>query len=95
MAAYLIADVEVTDWERYQDYIRLVPQSIAKHGGKYLVRGGAVTALEGSWCPKRLVILEFSSAEQARDWWASGEYRAAKALRHAAAITNLIVVEGV
>jgi uncharacterized protein (DUF1330 family) len=51
-------------------------------------------ALEGTWEPQRLVIIEFESAERAKQWWASEDYRAAKQLRQRTAQTNLIVVEG-
>ncbi|HWD36396.1 MAG TPA: DUF1330 domain-containing protein, partial [Casimicrobiaceae bacterium] len=54
MAAYLIADVQVTDPEGYQEYRRLVAQSVATFGGRFLTRGGKSETLEGNWLPKRL-----------------------------------------
>ena len=95
MAAYFIVNVDVKDAERYADYIRAAPASIAKYGGKYLVRGGTSQKMEGSYDPKRVVILEFESLERARQWWASEEYRAAKALRQATSVTDMILVQGV
>ena len=95
MAAYLIAEVEITDPDGYEEYRRLVPSSIAQYGGTYLVRGGKVDVLEGDWDPKRLVILEFESAERARAWWVSEEYRDAKQIRQRTATSRMIVVEGV
>jgi uncharacterized protein (DUF1330 family) len=50
--------------------------------------------LEGDWQAKRLVILEFSSVEQAKNWLNSPEYAPARALRHQYARTNMVVVEG-
>ncbi|MBI4161744.1 MAG: DUF1330 domain-containing protein [Acidobacteria bacterium] len=94
MAAYLIADVEITDPERYREYIRLVPATIAKYGGKFLVRGGRAERLEGSWDPKRIVVLEFKTFERAMEWWGSEDYRGPKNLRQAASVTNMILVEG-
>ena len=94
MAAYIIADVEITDPVQYAAYIRIVPPTIARYGGTFLVRGGRTELLEGSWSPRRVVILEFPSFEHARDWWASEEYSAPKALRQGASIDNLILVEG-
>ena len=44
MPAYLIVDCEVTDPERYEVYKQLAPPAIAKYGGRYLVRGGAIDA---------------------------------------------------
>jgi len=94
MAAYIIADVEITDPVQYAAYIRIVPPTIARYGGRFLVRGGRTEVLEGSWSPRRVVVLEFPSFEHARQWWASEEYSAPKALRQGASIGNLILVEG-
>ena len=95
MAAYIIVEINVKDAETYERYKQLAPPSIAAHGGRYLIRGGKVETLEGAWQPKRFVMLEFPSAEQARAWWASPEYAPAKALRQASASTEMILVEGV
>lgn len=94
MAAYVIVDIEVKDRERYAEYIRLSPVSLAKYGGKFVVRGGRHETLEGDWRPNRLVVLEFESMERAKEWWASPEYAEAKALRQATSSANMIVVEG-
>lgn len=95
MPAYVIADIEVTDPIRYEEYKGLVPLSIAKYGGRYIARGGEVHVLEGAWTPNRLVILEFPSLDRARQWWASAEYARAKALRQATSAGNLVVIDGI
>lgn len=95
MAAYVIVDIEVKDRERYAEYVRLSPVSLAQYGGRFVVRGGRHEALEGDWRPNRLVVLEFESVERAKEWWASAEYADAKRLRQATASSNMIVVEGV
>lgn len=95
MTAYAIFDIKVTDPERYEDYKKLAPPAIAAYDGKYLVRGGKIDVLEGNWDPSRIVVLEFPTAEQAMDWIVSPEYREARALRHATATTNAILIEGV
>jgi uncharacterized protein (DUF1330 family) len=94
MAAYVIAEVTITDPQGFEAYRQMVPATIAKYGGKFLVRGGAMEMLEGNWEPKRLVIIEFESAKRAKQWWASEDYREAKELRQRTAQTNLIVIEG-
>jgi len=94
MPAYIIVQVEVTDPAGYDDYKKIVPASLAAYGGKFAVRGGACETLEGSWQPKRVVVLEFPCMERAKQWWASDEYRDAKALRQRTAKTEMIVVEG-
>jgi len=94
MAGYVVAEVEVTDSAVYEEYRKLVPATVAKYGGKYLVRGGAVERKEGGWEPKRLVVLEFASMDQARKWYASPEYAPALALRLKAARSKVLLVEG-
>jgi uncharacterized protein (DUF1330 family) len=94
VAAYVIVQVDVKDPVRYDDYKRMVPPSIEKYGGRFLVRGGKTHTMEGSWAPRRFVIVEFPSVEQAKAWWASPEYAEAKALRQATSESQLIIAEG-
>jgi len=95
MAGYIIADVQITDPEAYEQYKAAVPATLAAYGGKFLVRGGCSESLEGNWEPNRIVILEFESAEKAQAWWSSQEYAAPKQLRQSASLTKMIVVEGI
>jgi uncharacterized protein (DUF1330 family) len=94
MPGYVIAEVEVTDPATYEEYRKRVPAIVAQYGGKYLVRGGAVESKEGGWNPKRLVVLEFASLEQARKWYHSPEYAPVLALRLKAARSKMVLVEG-
>ena len=94
MAAYLIADVDVTDAAVFEEYRREVPASEAPFGGHYLARGGATKVLEGDWEPGRIVVLEFPSLEKAKAWWSSSGYAPAKAIRQSSSETRMIVVEG-
>ena len=57
-------------------------------------RAGRAETLEGSWQPKRFVVLEFPSYEQAKAWWSSEEYAGPKALRQSTSICDMILVEG-
>ena len=95
MPAYVVLDVTVTDPLRYDEYKKLAPQAVEAYGGSYIARGGRSETLEGGWEPSRLVILRFDGVEKAKQWLDSPEYKAAKALRHEAATTNMVVVEGV
>ncbi len=94
MPAFVVVEIEVTDPVKYEKYKQLAPPSIRKYGGRYLVRGGEVQVLEGKWSPKRFVILQFESFDQAKAWWNSPEYREAKLLRQASARTAMIWVPG-
>ena len=95
MAAYIIVQIEVTDPETFETYRQQVPAIIERHGGEYLVRGGAMEVLEGDWPLPRVVVLKFPSMDQAKAWHASAEYKGPKALRQSASKGNMIVVEGV
>lgn len=95
MAAYVIADVRVTDPVAYDEYKRQVGATLERYGGRFLVRGGKVQTLEGAWEPQRIALLEFESVEQARAWYDSPEYRPLIALRQAGSEGRLILVESI
>lgn len=94
MPAYVIVDIDVTDPVLYETYKKMAPPTVAAYGGKYLARGGKNEVLEGDWQPKRLVILEFPSLAQAKAWVDSHEYRPAREMRHKAATSRMVVIEG-
>ncbi len=94
MSAFVVADLDVFDPEKYEMYKHLVPATLELYGGRYLARGGKVEALDGTWTPARLVIIEFPSIEKAKAWANSPEYAKAKAIRHETAHSRIIVVEG-
>lgn len=95
MPAYVIADVRITNPGDYAEYIRRTPATIAQFGGRFVIRGGKAEDLEGDWHPERIVVVEFSSVDQAKKWWNSPEYTAVRTIRQQTAISRLIVVEGV
>ena len=95
MPAYIIARVEVTDWTKYREYTQATPAAIARYGGKFIIRGGDVVNLEGEPETRRLVVIEFPTLEQAKTFYNSPEYGAAKKLRAGAAIGQFIAVNGV
>ncbi len=95
MTAYVILDIDVEDPTAYREYAALAPATVEAYGGKYLARGGHAETLEGEWIPKRLVILQFESVERAKQWLDSPEYAPVKRLRHQAASSNTVVIEGI
>jgi uncharacterized protein (DUF1330 family) len=95
MAAYVIVDLEVTDPARYAEDGQRVARTLAAYGGRFLVRRGAHEVVEGTWRPRRLVVVEFPSLAQARRWHDSDKYREPKAMRLAASSGNVVFVEGV
>lgn len=94
MVAYIVADAEILDAVKYEEYKKLTPGAIAKHGGRFLARGGQHAVLEGDWRPNRVVIIEFPSLEAARNFYTSVEYTAARRARAGAATMDMVAVEG-
>lgn len=94
MSAYVIADVEVLDSAGYEAYRQQVPATIAAFGGRYLVRGGVLTVLEGDWLPNRCVILEFPSMAQLKAWYESPAYVPLRVIRERTTKSKLLMVEG-
>lgn len=95
MTAYVIATVNVTDPEKYKNYMALSPAAIAAAGGKFIVRGGNPKIMEGEWPRPRVVVVEYPTREAAEAFYTSTLYVAAKAQREGAAELSMIVVDGV
>ena len=95
MAAYLYGAIEVTDAAGYEEYRRLVPDVIAAYGGRYLVRGGASSVLEGDPLLGRQVILEFPDMDRLLAFYHSAEYAPLKAIRLRCSAGHIAAVEGV
>ena len=86
--------IEITNPAAYPAYSEGVPASIARHGGRFLVRGGAAERLEGDWQPGRLVVIEFPSLDALHAWYRSPEYQELAERRRAASRGSLVAVEG-
>ena len=95
MAAYIIARINVTDGDRYSEYIKVTPGIIAKYGGRFIVRGGKTVTLEGPEEKWRIVVVEFPDLEKAKEFYYSPEYTDAKKIREGAALAQFIAIEGV
>ena len=95
MPAYVIAETEITDPERYERYMAASPAGIAAGGGRFLVRGGELVVLEGDWQPSRLVVLEFADLAAAKRWYESQAYQETKKQREGAAKLRVVAVQGV
>ena len=95
MAAYMIARINVTDMDRYNEYIKVTPGIIAKYGGRFIVRGGETVTLEGPEEKWRMVVVEFPDLEKAKEFYYSPEYTDAKKIREGAALAQFIAIEGV
>ena len=95
-AAYLIVEMNVSDPERYKDYMASAPAAVKAAGGEYLVRGGRHESLEGDWQPHRVAVLRFPSYEQAKAFYDGEPYRSIRTKRAGATdYFNMVLVEGV
>lgn len=94
MPAYVIVRVNVTDTDTYSEYMKHTPATVAQYGGKFVVRGGDMTTLEGDEETRRVVVLQFDTVDAAKTWYHSPEYQAAKAIREGAADAQFIAIDG-
>jgi uncharacterized protein (DUF1330 family) len=96
MPAYVIADVrDAHNQEALVEYRRGNTDSVARHGGRFVVRGGGMEVLEGEWDTRRIVVMEFPDLAAAHEWYESDDYAPLKALRQSASDTSIILLEGV
>ena len=95
MPAYVIVDIDILDPVGYEEYKNQAGASVAKYGGKYIVRGGPTEVLEGDWKPNRIVVLQFGSMQRAKEWLNCEEYREPRKMRHRTARTNMVLVQGI
>ncbi|WP_431301856.1 DUF1330 domain-containing protein [Sediminicoccus sp. BL-A-41-H5] len=94
MAAYLIANITVKDASRFGEYREKVAPVIAAHGGRYLIRGGAVTAVEGDPGLDRVVVLEFPDMDTLKRFYHGADYAPLLALRESCTVSHVALVEG-
>jgi uncharacterized protein (DUF1330 family)/quinol monooxygenase YgiN len=92
--AYYLADFELTDAAAIKPYSAAVESTFQPYGGRYLIRGGAATQLEGEAPRGRLVMIAFDSMAQAQAWYDSPAYDKLKPIRHRAGNSRVRIVEG-
>jgi uncharacterized protein (DUF1330 family) len=90
---YWIGRVDVSNDEGYKPYAVANPPIFKKYGGRYVVRGGKFESKEGT-ARSRNVVIEFPSYQAALDCYNSPEYQANIKIRQAAAVADIIVIEG-
>jgi uncharacterized protein (DUF1330 family) len=93
--AYVIAEIEVVDAAAYEGYKSAAALVAAKFGGRYIVRGGEIHFAEGDAPSGRVVVLEFANLPAAQAFLKSDEYRPVAEIRHKAAKSRIMIVEGI
>ena len=94
MKAYVIAQIEITNEDKYKEYLEKVKTIVNKYNGKYIVRAGKFKSLLGKWKYKRNIVIEFPNFELAEKWYYSDEYLPIKRIREKNSKGNLIIIEG-
>jgi uncharacterized protein (DUF1330 family) len=92
---YAIVRVSISDEDRYADYRAGTVASLEPYEGRFIVRGGAVECVEGTWDVDRTVVIEFPSIDQARAWYHSEGYQQLASIRREASAADFVLVEGV
>ena len=95
MPAYVISEVEILEESAAARYRELASASIGKYGGRYLARAADPAVVEGREASGKIVLVEFPSLHQAREWYSSAEYAEALGFRDAALRRRLMFVDGV
>jgi len=94
MSAYVVVQEDIKDEAAFDSYRKQVVPMITAHGGRFIVRGGKFTVLEGEWPMPRLVIIEFPSRRAAEGWYRSPEYQKILTLRLKSSTGNLVIADG-
>ena len=93
MAAYIFAQIDVTNPDGYAEYMKRVPDVIEQYGGNVLSRAGRTEVLEGNPRVGRVVVIEFPSFEQGRKFWNSPEYQSVRKYSMGNAERDITLVE--
>ncbi|WP_312163234.1 DUF1330 domain-containing protein [Phenylobacterium sp.] len=94
MTAYLVLDFSIKNLRGFMPYVEAIPAFIAKHGGRYIVRGVEAEVMEGDWAPERMVVLEFPTSDHARAFLNDPDAQDLFALRKRTTLSKLVLVEG-
>ena len=94
MKAYCIFQEDITDSAGFDAYRKEVMPTLAPFGGKFIVRGGRFTKVEGDMPYGRVVVVEFASREAAEGWYHSPAYQKLVPLRLKASRGSLIIIDG-
>lgn len=95
MKAYVIVQETIFDQETFAAYRAEVLPTVRAFDGEFIVRGGALSIVEGEWPHPRLVVIEFPSRAKAEEWYKSPAYQRLIPLRQKASTGNLVIVDGV
>lgn len=91
---YVIITEAIHDPAGMQEYGKAAGPTLAEYGARVLVADPNGETLEGEWHGDQTVVVEFDTVEQARSWYSSEGYAAARSIRQSAANCNAVIVSG-
>lgn len=94
MKGFLVLDLKITKLEEFLEYAEKIPVQLEKHKGKYIVKGVEPEKVEGDWLPERLVILEFETEQNVKEFLSDPESKELFKIRHSSTKSNLIYALG-
>lgn len=92
MTVYIISQITIHDRAIYDEYEAGFMEIFDQYEGTMLSVDENARRLEGEWTATRSVLMSFPSAETFRAWAGSKEYQELAKLRHAASVSNSIMV---
>ena len=94
MKAYLVLDLTINDFAGFREYIAAIPPHIARHDGRYIVRGVEPTCIEGDWRPQHMVIIEFPERSNAEAFLGDPSIHDLFKVRRETTTSKLVLVDG-
>jgi uncharacterized protein (DUF1330 family) len=91
---YVVNEVDIADQAGFKAYAEAQTVLIQKNGGRYLARGGKITALDGA-PPKRATIYAFDNADKLKAWQDDPAEKEVWAMRAKVGTFRTFAVEGV
>jgi uncharacterized protein (DUF1330 family) len=93
MTSFFLAEIEVLDPEKYQEYVDRASQIVRSYGGKYVFRSDNITPASGDWTPDKLVLIRFESETGMHKCFASKEYLEIRHLREQSTKSRAVIIE--
>jgi uncharacterized protein (DUF1330 family) len=95
MQAYAVAHLRnVVIGADIAAYLERIDATLAPFGGRFVIHGGSLRVLEGTWTGD-LVVIAFPDRASAEGWYASPAYQAILPLRTKNAVGDAFIVDGV
>ena len=93
MPSFFLAEIEVLNPMKYQEYVDRASEIVQNYGGVYVLRSGSITPVSGDWAPHRLVLIRFGSKTDMHMCFGSNEYLAIKHLREQSTKSRAVIIE--